>query len=462
MTQNSEFHVRGERARLFPVLADTSKEGRSLSIFLACLESVEELSRALLSETGIRVGNRSQISAYTEVVLKKGGEKSHRPDGLIVVRNGSRVWTALVEAKIGNSELTPEQLEAYLELAKLNGVNSVITISNQFAALPTHHPVTLPSSVRRKADLFHWSWMYILTQANLLLSNNDIQDREQALLIHELDRFLSHSSTGVRSFDQMPAAWSEVVGTIQAGGRISANSEESREVIGAWHQEVRDLTLVLSRQLGRTVETRISRAHAADPATRVKAATTELADTHRLSTTIIVPDAAAPLDVCADLAKRSLSSSMKLKAPGDKKSTKARVNWLLRQLQDADGTNIHVRLFWPGRTPFTQHPISTLREDPETASAGREDQAVLSFEVLSIKDLGGRFAQRRNFIAELEAAVPNFYEQVGQHLKAWQAPAPRLREAKVDPSSVDVEAIQSEVERQAHERGHEVPYGEAS
>ena len=42
--------VRGERARLFPVLADTSKEGRTLSILLACIENVDEFGRALLAE----------------------------------------------------------------------------------------------------------------------------------------------------------------------------------------------------------------------------------------------------------------------------------------------------------------------------------------------------------------------------------------------------------------------------
>lgn len=40
--------TRGERARLFPVLADTSKEGRSLSIFLACFQNVDEFGRSLL------------------------------------------------------------------------------------------------------------------------------------------------------------------------------------------------------------------------------------------------------------------------------------------------------------------------------------------------------------------------------------------------------------------------------
>jgi hypothetical protein len=59
-----------------------------------------------------------------------------------------------------------------------------------------------------------------------------------------------------------------------------------------------------------------------------------------------------------------------------------------------------------------------------------------------VKDLGARFAQRRNFIRDLEAAVPEFYEQVGQYLKAWQPPAPRLREKKAEegeavPESTD-------------------------
>ena len=47
------FVVRGERARLFPVLADTSKEGRTLSILLACIENVDEFGRALLAELDV-------------------------------------------------------------------------------------------------------------------------------------------------------------------------------------------------------------------------------------------------------------------------------------------------------------------------------------------------------------------------------------------------------------------------
>ncbi|MCW5715657.1 MAG: hypothetical protein KIT43_14190 [Bauldia sp.] len=179
--------LRGERARLFPVLADTSKEGRTLSIVMACLQNVDEFGRGMLSSVGPRLGVRAKIECFTEVVLQKhASERSFRPDGLVVVKTGSATWTALVEAKVGNTELTADQLTSYVELAKLNGIDAVITLSNQFAPLPAHHPVPLPVVVRKKASLFHWSWMYVLTEATLLLGNEEIADRDQRVILREM------------------------------------------------------------------------------------------------------------------------------------------------------------------------------------------------------------------------------------------------------------------------------------
>jgi hypothetical protein len=75
----------GEPSRLFPILADTSKEGRTLSIFLSCLENIPEFGRALLGGLGMRVGARSHIDTFTEVSLQKClPDAKHRPDGLVV------------------------------------------------------------------------------------------------------------------------------------------------------------------------------------------------------------------------------------------------------------------------------------------------------------------------------------------------------------------------------------------
>ena len=63
-----------------------------------------------------------------------------------------------------------------------------------------------------------------------------------------------------------------------------------------------------------------------------------------------------------------------------------------------------------------------------------------------VKDPGARFGQRRNFVADLEAALPDYYEQVAQHLKAWQPKAPKLPPDKAEPADVNVEALRDDLE----------------
>lgn len=166
-----EYLKQGEAARLFPVLSTTSKEGRTTSIVLACISKVEELGASLLASIGQRVGKRASIETYTEVVFEnQSAEIKDRPDGLIILKVGSRSWRALVEAKIANSELDPDQLERYRVLAKDNGIDCVISISNQFATTPQTHPLESVRKSRSKIPVYHWSWMHILTTTDLLIS----------------------------------------------------------------------------------------------------------------------------------------------------------------------------------------------------------------------------------------------------------------------------------------------------
>jgi len=46
MIKLPEFLKQGEPARLFPILADTSKEGRATSILLSCMSKVDEFAVA--------------------------------------------------------------------------------------------------------------------------------------------------------------------------------------------------------------------------------------------------------------------------------------------------------------------------------------------------------------------------------------------------------------------------------
>jgi hypothetical protein len=76
----------------------------------------------------------------------------------------------------------------------------------------------------------------------------------------------------------------------------------------------------------------------------------------------------------------------------------------------------------------------------------RPESVATSFEVLLVRELGARFAQRKNFVADVQSAVPDFYDHVGQHLKAWQPPAPPLPQEKAQPSDVAPEALRQQAD----------------
>ena len=445
-TQNlPEKVIQGEQARLFSVLSTKSKEGRTTATLLACLTLVHELAKVLLSGVGQRLGARAKISSFTEVVFQNQPDGTNdRPDGLMIVSFGKREWKALIEAKVGAASLQVEQIERYRAIAKDNGIDCVITISNQFATSPDSHPLTEVRRSRSKIPVFHWSWMHILITADLLLSTEVISDNDQKLLLNELHRFLTHESTEVRGFERMPKEWTDLNKLVSSGGVIQASSAEARTVMYAWHQETRNLALVLSRLTETVVGEKLLRKHQADPLQRQKDELAVLKDRFQLGSTLNVDGAAAPVEVVVDLMRRCVDVGMSLRAPEDRKTTKARLNWLLRQIKTENLDDLFVRLHWPRTSEPTQHLISELRENLSICDEGKHHLVTRSFHVFYSKRLGGRFAQQSNFINDLEEIVPEFYGEVGEHLRAWQRPAPRIRtEALKDDENIERESNSS-------------------
>lgn len=430
-----EYLSQGEHARLFPVLSTTSREGRTTSIVLACISKIEEFGAALISSLGKKVGKRSRVETFTEVVFKNEKTKiNDRPDGLIVLRNGSNEWKAMVEAKVGNSEITADQIEKYREIAKEHQVDCIVTISNQFATQPGNHPVEGVRKSRSKIPVYHWSWMSILTATDLLLNRNEIADVDQELLLNELRRFLTHESAGVKGFDRMPPEWTELNRLVSAGGKIPATSTHADIVIDSWHQKTRDLSLILSRQTQTNVREKLPRKHIANSANRRKDELQALRKFAQLRCLLEVPDAAATLEIVADITRRTIDIGMSLRAPEDKVSSKARLNWLLRQIKTERTEDLYVRLNWPGRSEATQFSYSELLADPSICENGKEGLQVIGFHIFYAKRLGARFTQQSNFIKELEDIAPLFYREVGQNLFEWRKPAPKI---KVDDLSTD-------------------------
>jgi hypothetical protein len=134
-----------ERARLFPISGiggPDEQERRAASALLAVVQAVREFGRAITLPMGAPAG---RLSAFIEVPFNDG-DKKLRPDGLIQVVFGQRTWTALVEVKTGRHELIASQIESYLDVARKQKFDALLTISNQVPATPGVHPVQLPKT----------------------------------------------------------------------------------------------------------------------------------------------------------------------------------------------------------------------------------------------------------------------------------------------------------------------------
>jgi len=352
----------------------------------------------------------------------------------------------LVEAKVGNSDLDASQIERYRALARENGIDCVITISNHFATNPANHPLEAIRKSRSKTPVYHWSWMHVLTTADLLISQKNIADVDQLILMNELRRFLSHESAGVKGFDRMPKQWADLNKLVSSGGTIPAKSKDAAIVLTAWHQETRDLSLILSRLLETNVSERLPRKHTKNSAQREKDEMEDLREHHRLCCFLDVPDAAAPVNVTADMKRRCIDVGMMLRAPEDKKSTKARLNWLLRQIKAEDVQEVYIRLLWPGKSEPSQFLVSDLRENIDIANYGKEHLTTHAFKIFVSKRIGARFTQQTNFITDLEHIVPEFYGTIGSNLTAWKKSAPRIKDERASANDVSTSAISDEAD----------------
>ena len=237
----------------------------------------------------------------------------------------------------------------------------------------------------------------------------------------------------------MNAEWKDVVTKVLTGAGLSRNSDEILNTVGSWHQETRDLCLILTRALGARVRLGLSRIHAKDAGIRLRDDCATLVEAHKLTVTLDVRDAASPIAIVADLRRRAIACSMRLEAPADKKRAVARTNWLLRQLKNSDAGGVAVNAIWPHRSRRTQAPLADLRADPRQLEAGMSGLAPVAFEVLMVRDLAGRFSGRKTFVEALESVVPEFYQRVGQQLRTWVPPPPRLEPRKPDAESEPVQ-----------------------
>lgn len=421
-----DFLASGEKARLIPSVADTSRECRITSILLATMMSVEEFGKGMLNQLGVRVGKTSKIQCFTEIVFKGEQQSKIRPDGLIILKTGNKEWRAIVECKIGKADLDKAQVEAYLDLSKQFNIDAVITISNLSVADATHHPLQVNKVKTRNVALYHWSWMHIVTEAIMWTKHYGVADSDQGYILTEFVRYLQHSSSGILSFDRMNAEWKDVCTSIQNGAPVNKSSNEVTESVNCWHQFIRGLSLEMSVAVGRSVVVPLKREYANDPQKRLTDECLTLATDNSLEAEFDIPNAASRIKFCSDFKRRTVSASMRLKAPEDKVRAKARINWIFQQIKNCTDDNLLIRIVWPSRVPDTFVTLGKLKANIDAGLTDKTDLPPIAFEIILTRDLAGRFKGAQTFVQDGKAVLLDFYTIIGQHLREWVAAPPKL------------------------------------
>lgn len=420
-----------ERARLIPVSGISGpdeQERRGVSALLAVINSVREFGRGIIGPLGAPAG---PLMAYIEVPFTIG-DRNVRPDGVIQVKRGATLWTVLIEVKTGANELKAAQVEAYLDVAREQPFNAVLTISNQLAGAPGEHPLSIDNRRLKKVSLHHLSWSQIRTEALVEQANKKVTDPDQAWILAEFIRYLEHPRSGAAEFDDMGASWVTVREAARAG-TLQRTSKDAIDVVTRYEQLMSFAAMRLSRELGVEVRSALSRGDMKDPARRVQAAAAMLAETGILTGGLRVPNAAAPIEVAVDLRASRVHCSMTVDAPTTGRST-TRVNWLLRQLRDSKDHVCIEPIAARQRGKGTVRKLAELRESPRLAVEDPTRELRAFTVSLSAAAGAKRGKARGSFVTSVLDTVENFYADVVQRVKPWTPPPVQVRDEVPAPT----------------------------
>jgi hypothetical protein len=442
---------RWHHARLIPtagIRGQEEQERRATSSLLAVIGAVPEFGHALFGPLGAPKG---RIHAFTEVQFKDADGKTCIPDGAVVIERGSRRFTLLVEVKTGDAELQPEQVSRYLDIARTNGFDGVLTISNAITASPADSPVRVDRRKLRSTKLFHLSWWRVITEAVVQHRFRGVSDPDQAWILGELIAYLDHEASGASGFIDMGSSWVAARDAVHEG-TLRTTDAEARTVCERWEQFMEHLALGLAQDLGREISVVRSRKQTAEQ--RVQALVRTLVDDGALVGSVRVPGAVATLDLRADLRSRRVSASVSVDAPGEGRPL-SRINWLLRQIPDAPG-DLRIDVAFHGTRETTSLLLSDARADPGALLSPTDAKRIpRSLTITTTRPLGTKRGKGKgSFVSDTRAQAIDFYGEIVQAISPWRAKPPRLPEKATEPDPPATPDPPPFTDPDARETGH--------
>jgi hypothetical protein len=419
-----------QRARLIPVSGIKSEqeaETRAASALLAVLEAVRDLSVAIFSPLGASRAQRAEVLCYTEVPFKVGtGKATSRPDGLVQVAYGKSTWTALVEIKTGTATLDCDQINAYWDIARDQGFDAVITISNEIAASKSVHPTEgLKVRSNSKVAVHHFSWTALLSTCEVIKEHHGVADPDQAWILGELIRYLGHPNSGATAFDDMGAEWVTVRDAARDDG-LRKNDPAVRAVAQRWDQLLRFAAIRLEANVGQPVSQQLPTTQR-EPSKRLQYLIDRLAGEGQLDGTLRIPNTVGDVELLVDVRARRITAEVSVPAPEDR-GGKARCTWLARQLDSDVDPRLVIEAFpRNARTPTTA-TLQAVRENKDVL-LGDDKKDPARFRLSLTREMGqarktGRKAS--GFIDSVLGLITDFYGMVVQDLTPWAPTAPKI------------------------------------
>ena len=425
-----EAHPEWIPARLFTTAGlrgSHQQEVRASAALMAILGGVPAFSRSLLKPLGAPGG---RVETFTEVILKTRSGDTLRPDGVVLATRGTRSWGCLIEVKTGKAELTKKQVEGYVRLARKHGFDAVLTISNQLRGRSDELPYELSKVVQGKTPVHHLSWWRILTEARRAEQEKRIDDPDQAWMLGELIRYLADERSGCAALDGMGSSWTKVRDGVR-DQKIAKRDPALPAVVQRWEQLVEYIGLLLSQELGTDVTQRLQ----PDAAAREKRAIQRLLDDGVLSSELRIKDAAGPMVLEADIRAGQSRTAARIDAP-KKGQARGRIGWLLRQLKEAPA-DLWVEAAFERAQRTQGTSLSKAHEDSDVLRFSEDPQRLPRQFTISISRPMGRGAGRgrRAFTDATILLATNFYRDILQDIRTWQAPPPQLSEEEIDPDA---------------------------
>jgi hypothetical protein len=437
------------KSRLIPVSGIGSvveAEQRATSALLAVISVVRDLSFELLTPLGASRAQNAGVDTFIEVVLPKS---KVRPDGLIRVSYGKSEWSAFVEVKTGTNTLTPEQVNAYFDLAREFKVDHVLTISNEIAHKDGVHPTDgLKVRSNSTVQVSHISWSAIVSAALRIKRHKGVNDPEQSWLLDELIRYLQHPASGALDFSDMGSHWVAIRDGAREGS-LTKRTVGIEDVVNRWDQLLRFGGLGLSADIGEDVDLVFGRGQK-DVRQRTAGLIESLSSIGVLSGSLRIPHTAGDLLIEADLRARQIAASVDVAAPHDR-GVRGRVSWLVSQLGDARG-DLVIESYPKNARTCTSATLDQIRED-RFALLDDDRRESHRFRIVKRSEMGvGRKSGTRSpgFIDTVLGVINDFYGNVVQQITPWQPSAPKLAkqptpEVEPDDAPIDAQIVEEKV-----------------